>query len=70
MLILEATQQSADSSEITKVHSLPVPNDKLPNQKEPTLDDYNSVPIIDFGMAMLRGMGWTEATGIGKFNGQ
>lgn len=26
----------------------------------PTLDDYAAVPIEQFGMAMLRGMGWSE----------
>lgn len=27
---------------------------------EPTLNDYESIPISDFGKAMLRGMGWKE----------
>lgn len=26
-----------------------------------TLTDYEEVPIKDFGMAMLRGMGWTPS---------
>lgn len=25
-----------------------------------TLDDYESVPVQEFGLAMLRGMGWTK----------
>lgn len=30
------------------------------------MDDYEAVPIGDFGMAMLRGMGWSEEQGAGK----
>ncbi|SNX87179.1 related to Pre-mRNA-splicing factor SPP2 [Melanopsichium pennsylvanicum] len=32
----------------------------------PTLDDYAATPIDQFGMALLRGMGWNEGTGAGK----
>ncbi|XP_074602842.1 uncharacterized protein LOC141856434 [Brevipalpus obovatus] len=28
--------------------------------KVPTADDYESVPVEEFGMALLRGMGWKE----------
>ncbi|XP_063627284.1 G-patch domain and KOW motifs-containing protein [Cydia splendana] len=34
----------------------------LDGQKESTLEDYDAVPIQEFGMAMLRGMGWTAST--------
>ncbi|KRT81548.1 hypothetical protein AMK59_5024 [Oryctes borbonicus] len=40
------------------------------DDKESTLDDYNNVPVADYGMAMLRGMGWSESIGIGKDNKQ
>ncbi|XP_063539567.1 G-patch domain and KOW motifs-containing protein-like [Cydia strobilella] len=33
----------------------------LDGQKESTLEDYDTVPIQEFGMAMLRGMGWTAS---------
>lgn len=35
-----------------------------------TLDDYNRVPVEQFGAAMLRGMGWKEGDGIGMNKGK
>ena len=35
-----------------------------------TMDDYENVPIEQFGMAMLRGMGWKEGGGIGGFKNE
>ncbi|XP_043194369.1 G-patch domain and KOW motifs-containing protein-like [Amphibalanus amphitrite] len=32
----------------------------------PTLDDYDSVPVEEFGKALLRGMGWKDGDGTGK----
>lgn len=31
-----------------------------------TFEDYESIPVEDFGKAMLRGMGWKDGTGVGK----
>lgn len=40
--------------------SVPIPvNPIMDGQKESTLEDYEAIPVQDFGMAMLRGMGWT-----------
>lgn len=36
----------------------------LPNPA--TLEDYENVPVEEFGNALLRGMGWKEGEGIGK----
>ncbi|XP_026749910.2 G-patch domain and KOW motifs-containing protein [Galleria mellonella] len=52
-----------DAKKETKVDGpiLTVPLPAIPimdGEKESTLDDYESVPIAEFGMAMLRGMGW------------
>jgi len=33
-----------------------------------TLEDYDRVPVSDFGLAMLRGMGWKAEEGIGLKN--
>jgi len=34
--------------------------------EEATLEDYEDVPIEEYGLAMLRGMGWKAGEGIGK----
>lgn len=34
--------------------------------EEASLEDYEDVPIEEYGIAMLRGMGWKEGEGIGK----
>jgi hypothetical protein len=36
--------------------------------QQPTLDDYERIPIEQFGLAMLRGMGWKKGEGIGLTN--
>jgi len=33
-----------------------------------TLEDYDRIPVADFGLAMLRGMGWKAEEGIGLKN--
>lgn len=34
---------------------------KVVISEEPTFEDYNAIPIEDFGKALLRGMGWDES---------
>ncbi|XP_034939401.1 G-patch domain and KOW motifs-containing protein [Chelonus insularis] len=34
--------------------------------QEPTLENYEEIPIEEYGIAMLRGMGWNPDKGIGK----
>lgn len=34
--------------------------------EEASLDAYDSLPVEEFGAALLRGMGWTEGKGIGR----
>lgn len=33
-----------------------------------TLEDYEAVPVEEYGMAMLHGMGWKAGEGIGLKN--
>lgn len=62
--IVEAKNAEAEKT-TTKV--LEVPNiDDAGVVEEKVEPDYESVPISDFGMAMLRGMGWKEGMAIGK----
>ncbi|KAJ1956343.1 DNA primase large subunit Spp2, partial [Linderina pennispora] len=37
---------------------------------EASEDAYERVPIEEFGLAMLRGMGWTEGSSIGRYKNQ
>ena len=36
--------------------------------EEAEMADYEAVPIEQFGMAVLRGMGWKKGVGIGRNN--
>lgn len=38
--------------------------------EQSTMDDYENVPIEQYGLAMLRGMGWKKDQGIGGFKKQ
>ncbi|XP_053595165.1 G-patch domain and KOW motifs-containing protein [Microplitis demolitor] len=40
--------------------------DIFAGEKESSLEDYEQIPIEQFGLAMLRGMGWQPDKGIGK----
>ncbi|KAJ6603157.1 DExH-box splicing factor binding site-domain-containing protein [Mycena sp. CBHHK59/15] len=42
--------------------------DELPDVA--TLDDYNRVPVAQFGLALLRGMGWKEGTAASRKPGK
>lgn len=60
--ILESLKARENEKDEQKVFTLPLKADELPldGAQEPTLDDYDKVPIGDFGKAMLRGMGWKD----------
>lgn len=57
-LLTGANGANADESE-NQVFTVPVKADELvlDGAKESTLNDYEDIPITQFGMAMLRGMG-------------
>lgn len=58
-LIAEARNEGVDNEEDANTLTLPLKKDEptLDGAKESSLDDYESIPIARFGMAMLRGMG-------------
>lgn len=59
--IMEDLENKEKKSE-AKILELPIHPDELPLEgaKESNIDDYERIPITDFGKAMLRGMGWKE----------
>ena len=34
--------------------------------EESTLEDYERIPVSDFGAALMRGMGWKEGMSVGR----
>lgn len=61
-LLSEVTNAVTDLVEGDKLVLPIVKPDDLPldGAKESSLDDYESIPVQQYGMAMLRGMGWVE----------
>ncbi|KAH8247914.1 hypothetical protein KR038_011992 [Drosophila bunnanda] len=60
--LLAASQNNGDGLTAEKLVLPAVKADELPldGAKEATLDDYDNIPIQQFGLAMLRGMGWVD----------
>lgn len=58
---LKSDGQMKNSEKLVINQNMPLDS----NFKENTID-YEQVPVSDFGMAMLRGMGWNPDSGIGK----
>ncbi|KAJ8718551.1 hypothetical protein PYW08_002788 [Mythimna loreyi] len=64
MAVRELMQEAKKEVKVEVPDSLAIPTPAKPvmtGEKESSLDDYESVPIQQFGMAMLRGMGWTPS---------
>jgi hypothetical protein len=34
--------------------------------EETTMEEYEKIPVDEFGAALLRGLGWSEGEGIGR----
>ncbi|NWV25319.1 GPKOW protein, partial [Origma solitaria] len=45
---------------------LQLPDEDVATGPPPTPEDYEAVPVGQFGLAMLRGMGWRQGQGIGR----
>ncbi|XP_076253205.1 G-patch domain and KOW motifs-containing protein [Rhynchophorus ferrugineus] len=69
-LIKEAKKrlENGTTTDGNKISVLPLKSENLilEGEKEPTLEDYESIPVADFGLAILRGMGWKDGMPIGK----
>ncbi|XP_013183837.2 peptidyl-prolyl cis-trans isomerase G [Amyelois transitella] len=55
--LLEEAKKEKKEESLELTVAVPA-NPIMAGEKESTLEDYEAVPIQDFGMAMLRGMGW------------
>ncbi|XP_046741415.1 G-patch domain and KOW motifs-containing protein [Diprion similis] len=65
--ILQDLHSTETNGNEPSTFSLPVKDAaSLAGEQESTLEDYESIPIDAYGMAMLRGMGWKPGKGIGK----
>jgi len=62
----ETEETAASAAPILMQQKLDTEAGVTTQAEQSTLDDYESVPIEQFGLAMLRGMGWKEGQGIGK----
>lgn len=66
--ILEDVKKSAEDTKNYNSSALQIQKSRhgTGDSKESTLEEYESIPVVDFGMAMLRGMGWSPGKGIGR----
>lgn len=63
--LLQEGANALKEAPVPTLESLPSA-EKEALQKESTLEDYENIPVNQFGLAMLRGMGWKPDEGIGK----
>ncbi|XP_068785393.1 G-patch domain and KOW motifs-containing protein isoform X2 [Struthio camelus] len=68
--ILEETRQSRERGEGPPGPPLSIPvslqDRDIASRPQPGPQDYAAVPVEAFGLAMLRGMGWSQGRGIGR----
>eukprot|EP00116_Pleurobrachia_bachei_P000087 sb/3460349/ len=60
----ESNREIAMSESENNKSSLKFPG--VTPQIESTLEEYDDVPVTDFGAALLRGMGWEKGKGVGR----
>lgn len=66
--ILDGVKNSAEVAKNSNTSTLEIWKSRYGtgDSSESTFKDYESIPVADYGMAMLRGMGWKPGKGIGK----
>lgn len=67
-LLADVQNNGNDALESEKLVLPALKADELPldGAKESNMDDYDSIPIQKFGLAMLRGMGWVDPPPVSK----
>nr|XP_018898418.1 PREDICTED: G patch domain and KOW motifs-containing protein-like [Bemisia tabaci] len=64
-LVAEANRLQKEEEEASTI-VVPIVSNLPSGEKESTLEDFKSIPIEKYGLAMLRGMSWKPGIGIGK----
>ena len=64
--ILEDLKKIDETEETQEVLTIPQTEAIKVSEKESSLEDYDNMPVNQFGLAVLRGMGWAPDKGIGK----
>lgn len=68
-IYIEATQDEDENAErmvIPADETEAFREDVKTRPDEATMEDYERVPVEQFGAALLRGLGWKEGEGIGR----
>ncbi|XP_015370277.1 PREDICTED: G patch domain and KOW motifs-containing protein-like isoform X2 [Diuraphis noxia] len=58
-------QQKPEEGTVAEDLVINFPKQKSQEGKETNAEDYETIPIDKFGLAMLRGMGWKPTKGVG-----
>lgn len=64
--ILEDLNKVNENEELHETLTIPQVEAVKVSEKESTIEDYDTMPVNQFGLAVLRGMGWKPDKGIGK----
>lgn len=69
-LVIEASESRDDEDEAPGRYdeTSSFRTDVLSRPEPATLDQYNAIPVEEFGAALLRGMGWKDGQSIGRGN--
>ncbi|KAJ5787167.1 hypothetical protein N7457_002157 [Penicillium paradoxum] len=65
-LVIEAATKGDDDAPVHYSELGSFRNDVASRPESASLDDYNAIPVEEFGAALLRGMGWKDGQSIGR----